>query len=689
MKEKYFDLFSNSQSYLDAKNNIVITTKEYFDKLQPKTQESINKDEAVSTFIVKNYIDGVLDYNTYCSNDMGNAKFLMKWLKNNNNVLGVFGSDGDLYAYVKGIEHNGTTGGYWKCDDNYNNINRALNQIANIIASIIKDLFLQKNKLKNSEDQKKAYKNIIEKLQRRQNAYSNATSRKHIIDLLKAQLTDKYSDIELDGSNTLKLLSVQNGIIDLETGVIRSAKPDDYITRIAPVVFDRSVKSNFIDNFLLDISNNDKNVMRQMLQSIGASLNASQSLKKVFQFYGPSTNNGKTTAIEAFRNCLGEVDNGGYMMKMSVDALSIKNTSSLTPEMVGIEKARIATISELGKQNDFRLDKLKELTGGGQFCINPKYKQSKRVQVHLTFVIDTNYLITCHDMTMFDSGRFQIVPFDAVFDGKKCDPQIKSKLMEENAKTAMLNYIIDGCLDWKQNGMYISDRSKEYMENYKNNSDRIGDFLTQYYVQTHDKRDKIPVLDMFEAYKEYCKDNEYTVCGRTKFDEKISAHLDISVYHNKKIIRGIREKTESDDLQKKLTDYENSSEAFVANCCNHVQNDSQVLISEIKNRADMWAKTNGLKMTNIVDLIITLKKSGFSINDDGDTVYCVEFIDKIAEQVEYKNKREIIYINAVDIVKTIEDDKTRKLLLEMLNDKTFTLSAIDRAVGSDLVKLPF
>ena len=689
MDKRYFDLFgANNQSYLDAKNNIVITERKYFDGLQSRTQKSITNDESVSVFFVDSCIDGLLDDHTYPANDRGKATLLMHWLRHNNNIYGVFGADGDLYSYVKGVDHNGTIGGYWQLDNNNNNINKDLDRIAGIISKIKKDICYQSGKVKDNTERKKAVNKIIETLDARQNAYSNATSIKNVVNLLKTKLADRYRDVELDGPKTLNLLSVQNGIVDLETGKIRNARPSDYITRMAPVVYDRSVKSDIVDKFLLDVSNNDKDVMRQMLQSIGASLNASQTIKKVFQFYGATTNNGKTTAIEAFRACLGEVDDGGYVMKMSVDAWSIKNTSSLTPEMVGIDKARIATISELSKKNDFRLDKLKEITGGGQVCINPKYKQSKRVQVHLTVIVDTNYLITCHDMTMFTSGRFQIVPFDATFEGAKCDPQIKAKLADDNAKTAMLNYIVDGCLDWANNGMYISKRSEEYMAEYKDNSDRMGDFLEQYYVQTHDKHDMVTVANMFATYKEYCRDNEYTICGRTRFDDKIAKHLDITIYANQKTIRGIREKTESDDLKKQLTDYENSSEAFVANCCNHI-GESQVSMSDIRTRANTWATNNGLKQINIVDLMIALKRAGFAVSDDGDTVYCVDFGDKIAEQAEYESKKEAVYIDTMDFVKKIEDDKTRKLLLELLGDKASVLSAIDRAVGIELVKLPF
>ena len=65
--------------------------------------------------------------------------------------------------------------------------------------------------------------------------------------------------------------------------------------------------------------------------------------------------------------------------------------------------------------------------------------------------VNTNYLPTVTDMTLFSGGRVMIIPFDRHFDEGEQDRTLKREFAKPENRSAILNWLIEGyCLLQKE-----------------------------------------------------------------------------------------------------------------------------------------------------------------------------------------------------------------------------------------------
>jgi putative DNA primase/helicase len=144
-------------------------------------------------------------------------------------------------------------------------------------------------------DEKKQ-KNIVEWAMRSQS-----------LERLKAMWTLAKADLSIspDALDTDPyLLNVENGSIDLRTGSLREHKPEDLITKLAPVKFDLTAGSPTFDRFLKQVLV-DKELIRFVQRYLGYSLTGSTKERAMAVLHGVGKN-GKSTLVELFQDLLGD-----------------------------------------------------------------------------------------------------------------------------------------------------------------------------------------------------------------------------------------------------------------------------------------------------------------------------------------------------------------------------------------------
>src|SRR5262249_34665765 len=71
--------------------------------------------------------------------------------------------------------------------------------------------------------------------------------------------------------------------------------------------------------------------------------------------------------------------------------------------------------------------------------------------------------------------RFHIIPF--TFKPARADNTLKARLREEYAR--MLQWAIDGCLDWQRNGLIVPERVRRETEGYFTTQDLFGAWVEE------------------------------------------------------------------------------------------------------------------------------------------------------------------------------------------------------------------
>ena len=118
---------------------------------------------------------------------------------------------------------------------------------------------------------------------------SEAYSRiKAMVGLLKSERDIPIHQNQLDANPFL--LNLQNGTLDLKTGLFRAHNPHDLITKIANVAFDTSAKCPHWQDFISTIFEHDTQVIAYVQKLLGYCLTGVTDEQSLFLFIGNGAN---------------------------------------------------------------------------------------------------------------------------------------------------------------------------------------------------------------------------------------------------------------------------------------------------------------------------------------------------------------------------------------------------------------
>lgn len=599
-----------------------------------------------------------------------------------------------MYVWTPGDTIHGTTGGHWAEDADGHMITAIMDDIADRLNKAANKMSMQVKI--GTEDNAKELKDILTRLTKRYVAVANMSSRKGIIEMIKARTSERGSLLDTI-PETLHMISCRNGMVDVLTGQIRDAKPEDYVTRMAPVIWDPQATDKTVDKYLADISNGDPSILRQMAQTIGAAMDADTIKKKAFLMYGPMTNNGKTTFLRMLRLVLGSSKESGYVLQMPITVLQqvradAMTAGQLTPELMGSDVARIVSMSE--PPEGFRLDasKLKNLTGGGRLCINPKYKDMIEIDVRFSILIDTNYTLNCDDPTVFRSDRIQMLPFMRYFTEAERDPHMDDKLSTDNAKSALLRWIVDGAIDWHAHGWQVSQAGKQMLADYSHGSDYIGEFLSESYITTADNTDKIVLKDVYSDYTNWCLQAGMKPLNQANFrtrliDRGLHVQQIRKVYH----VTHIRRCSNTDTTGDITINLSDPMAAAMSNLIAPNRNATDTQMDDVIAWCRQWWDKHNVDPDNQPDdweIMAAIKSNGYPIHK-ADGVWMVRGIDLVnieADRTMEQQERNDAIERCRKAVSTFADEEVRSILMGMIAGESID-AALDRLnIGC---KLPF
>ena len=105
------------------------------------------------------------------------------------------------------------------------------------------------------------------------------------------------------------------------------------------------------------------------------------------------------------------------------------------------------------------------------------------------------------------------MPFNVTIPDKEQDKELIEKLKGE--LSGILKWIVQGCLEWQNGGLQTPDEVKAATNDYRNEMDEIGIFLTECCILNPNV--KTNPTNLYDAYKKWCeKTGETVYVGRTK-----------------------------------------------------------------------------------------------------------------------------------------------------------------------------
>lgn len=255
------------------------------------------------------------------------------------------------------------------------------------------------------------------------------------------------------------LLGTPGGTVDLRTGELRAARPEDYITKTTAVApAPDGTPTPLWSATLGRIMGNDPELQGFLRRLFGYALTGSIQ-EHAFAFGHGVGANGKTLTLNTAAGIMGD-----YAATIPTELLMASQGDRHPTELARLRGVRLAFGSETEEGKRWAEAKIKSLTGGdplpARFMRQDFFEFSPQFKL---FVVG-NHRPSLRGVDEAIRRRLHLVPFTVTIPPGERDHDLPEKLKAE--WPGILRWMIDGCLEWQRYGLAAPERIKLATDDY-------------------------------------------------------------------------------------------------------------------------------------------------------------------------------------------------------------------------------
>ena len=317
-----------------------------------------------------------------------------------------------------------------------------------------------------------------------------------MIQVAKTEKGITISQSQLDQNKYL--LGVTNGVVNLSTGGLIDSSKESMITKRCGTAFNPNTECPQWLNFVNEITNGNKELADYLKKIVGYSLTGETKEQLFFFLHGHGAN-GKSVFVNTVQDMLGD-----YAMQTPVSTIMTRGKGSINNDIARLRGARFVNTTETDEGSRFNESEIKLITGGDMISARFLHKEYFEYRPQFTLWISGN-----HKPVPGDSysiwRRLILIPFDVRFSENKQDKNLSYKLRAE--LPGILNWAIEGCLEWRDDGLttpkVILDATKEY----QTEMDRINSWMEDCCSSNASNHNSVKSSDLYKSYKSWADDN--------------------------------------------------------------------------------------------------------------------------------------------------------------------------------------
>lgn len=306
------------------------------------------------------------------------------------------------------------------------------------------------------------------------------------------------------------LFNADNVTLELGKKVIaRQHRREDLITRVSPVVYDPAADCPIFRE-TIDTILPDRDVQEFIRVWSGYGLTGDISEQELIIYYGQGRN-GKSTLMDVLSHIMGD-----YALTLPFTSLlhnDRKGGGDATPDLAELPGARGVTAAEPDAGARFSESMLKTMTGGEKMKARHLNKGFFEFTPQFKLTLAFNNRPSVRDGSDAIWRRINMVPFDVQIPEDEVDKHLKSKLMEE--APGILNWMIGGAEEWFKSGLVAPNVVRAATQDYRADSDPIGNFLNEMTVPVEGVKVRAKVLH--EIYEKWCKASAVEPVNNNRF----------------------------------------------------------------------------------------------------------------------------------------------------------------------------
>jgi putative DNA primase/helicase len=299
------------------------------------------------------------------------------------------------------------------------------------------------------------------------------------------------------------LLNTPGGTVDLKTCKLRPHDPLDYITKMTSAVpgGDCPTWRKHLERVQPD------NEVRGFLKRFfGSALTGDTSEQQLLFMYGPGAN-GKTTTIETIGRIMGD-----YYCTVPMDMFVVANVKSHPTELAMLVGARLVSANETMQGQRWDEAKINQLTGGGPIKARFMRQDFFDLVPQFKLCFTGNHRPRLRSINEANRRRHNLVPFDVIIPNEERDLKLDLKLQKE--WPGILQWLMDGCLEWQRNGLSAPKAIKEATAEYFHNEDTLASWIEEELVRDQNSWNSTETL--YANFRNWCERNgEY--CGTERW----------------------------------------------------------------------------------------------------------------------------------------------------------------------------
>jgi len=361
------------------------------------------------------------------------------------------------------------------------------------------DCFRKLSSISFSEMEMKQNPNI-EKIKKFLLSSENQNRVSGCIKMLRAELAADIATFD----TAENLFNMNDCTLNLETGLARSHRREDYLTQISPATYCKSYNNGLFEKTINEVLP-DEPTRRYFQKFCGYCLSGSTESEKFIVLYG-SGGGGKGTVMETIAACLGRE----YSITLSVNALlagqRTSDGSAHNSEIAKLKGKRLVLSSETSKGCRFDDAKIKLLTGGDTITARLPHGLPFDFKPQFKLTIQTNFLPAIEDI--YDKGmkrRLVIIPFDSTITQRNL--HLKKELLQQRELDAVFQWLWQGWQLYQKEGLPDCDspdfpaKMKEVMTDFYQQNDTISDFIEEcFYVEQGQSARASVVFDKYKTW---------------------------------------------------------------------------------------------------------------------------------------------------------------------------------------------
>lgn len=266
------------------------------------------------------------------------------------------------------------------------------------------------------------------------------------------------------------LLGTPEGTVDLRTGELRDADPNDFITKVTAVTPSASADAPQWKNFIHEATGGDDKLASFMQRLTGYAMTGDTSEHLLAFIYGPG-GNGKGVFLNTVSRILSD-----YATEAAMDMFTASKFRGHPTDRAMLRGARLVTSTETTEGREWDETLVKQMTGGDRITARFMRQDNFTFTPQFQLLISGNHQPKLRNVDDAMRRRLVMIPFNNRPPRK--DTKLPEKLRAE--WPGILRWMIDGCLAWQRDGLDIPDVVKVATSEYFEGEDIFGQWIEEW-----------------------------------------------------------------------------------------------------------------------------------------------------------------------------------------------------------------